>query len=316
LPMGASFGGGTSTVPLRETDTTDLAQPTEIPRPAYGGTMAAPVYTLNDGTGLPIVGFGTYPLRGDDGYIAMRSALENGYRLIDTAVNYRNEVEAGRAVRDFLQQSGTSRKQIVVQTKIPGHQHSYDSTSQACLDSLQLDRIDVVLLHSPNPTGMYFEAWRALIDLQKNGTVRSIGISNFSAKQLANITSETEVVPAIHQLELHPHHVPKEIHAENARLGIVTQSWNPLASGCRPFADGPVAAAAMTHDVTPDQVVLRWQLQLHVVPLPMAKERTRQVDNLDLFGFALSVDEMAAISALAETDQQTVSDTQGANPGA
>jgi len=280
--------------------------------------MAAPVYTLNDGTGLPIVGFGTFPLRGNDGYIAMLSALENGYRLIDTAVNYRNEVETGRAVRDFLKKSEVPREQIVIQTKIPGHLHEYDSASQACSDSLQLlglDRLDVVLLHSPNSSGTFVQGWRALNDLKKDGMIRSVGVSNFSAQQLTRIVEESGVVPAIHQLEMHPHYIPTELRAANAKNGIVTQSWNPLASGSRPIVDAPISAAAMAHNVKPDQVVLRWLLQLTVVPLPMSKDRSKQVENLDLFRFELSANEMEEISALAQVDQQPAGGGQAFNPG-
>jgi 2,5-diketo-D-gluconate reductase A len=187
--------------------------------------------------------------------------------------------------------------------------HGYDSALQACSDSLALlglDRIDIVLLHSPSPSGAYVQAWRALIELKRSGTIRSVGVSNFSAKQMADLIADSGVVPAVHQLEMHPHHVPTDLRAENARLGIVTQSWNPLASGSRPIPDGPVAAAAEAHGVTPDQVVLRWQLQLTVVPLPMSKDRSKQVANLDLFGFELSAAEMTEISSLAEAYEQPV----------
>ena len=144
---------------------------------------------LNDGHSLPEIGFGTYPLKGDDGYRAIRTALDAGYRLIDSARNYGNEEEVGRAIRDFLKESGTPRDEVTVQTKIPGRHHEFDlaiASGRESLAIMGLDYIDVVLIHWPNPiTGKYLEAWRALVELREQGVARTIGTSNFTAEHLA-----------------------------------------------------------------------------------------------------------------------------------
>ncbi len=268
--------------------------------------MATPAWTLNDGALLPSIGFGTFPLRGNEGYVAFRAAFDNGYRLLDSAAHYRNEVEVGRAARDFMFQSGVSRDEIVIQTKIPGHLHDYEPARQACQDSLELlglDRIDVLLVHSPNAmTGAFREAWRAAIDLRESGIVRSIGVSNFTAQNLADVIADSGVTPVINQVELHPYAPMDDLRAEHARLGVVTEAWSPFGTASRASSEPVVAQVATAHGVTPDQVVLRWHMQSGVVPLPVATAATQQRANIDLFGFELSTEEIAAISSLARPD--------------
>lgn len=268
--------------------------------------MTIPVRALNDGVSIPAIGFGTYSLRGEAGSSAMRSALECGYRLIDCAVNSRNEVEVGRSVREFLKASETPRNEIFVQTKIPGHLHDSEKALDAYQHSLELlglDRIDVLLLHSPNyMTGKHREAWRALVELQRSGAVRCIGVSNFTAQSLAEIIHDTGVTPAVHQMELHPWRAQENMRAEHRRLGIVTQSWSPRGSGAPQNDTAPVAAAAASHAVTPDQVILRWQVQSGNIPLPMSITRSERCEHLDVFGFELSETEMTAISSLSRPD--------------
>jgi 2,5-diketo-D-gluconate reductase A len=264
--------------------------------------MTTPSLTLNDGHSMPVVGFGTYPLRGDEGYAALRSALDAGYRLLDSAVNYRNEEEVGRAAREFLASSGVPRDELTVQTKIPGRHHDYKLAVQAGHDSLALlglDRIDMLLIHWPNPiTNRFRDAWRGLVDLQKQGVARSIGVSNFTAEHLAAIIEDSGVTPAVNQIELHPYFTQAEMRAEHARLGIVTQSWSPLGKGSSVAATSAVVGAAAAHGVTPAQAILRWQIQLDNVALPKSATPARQVENLDVFGFELTDAEVAAISAL------------------
>lgn len=268
--------------------------------------MTTPSLTLNDGHAIPAVGFGTYPLRGDDGYAALRSALDAGYRLLDSAVNYENEEEVGRAARDFLAESGVPRDQLTVQTKLPGRHHDYELAVQSGEESLRrlgLDRIDVMLIHWPNPiTGKYRDAWRGLVELQRRGVVRSIGVSNFTAAHLADIIADTGVVPAVNQVELHPYFAQAELRAEHERLGVLTQSWSPLGKRNAPYGEPAVADAAAAHGVTPAQVILRWHVQLGALPLPKSATPSRQVENLDVFGFELSDAEVAAISALSRAD--------------
>ncbi len=261
-----------------------------------------PTYDLNDGTTLPAIGFGTYPLRGEDGTAAMVGALEAGYRLLDTAVNYENETEVGEAVR----RSGLPRDQVLVASKIPGRHHAYDdaiASVRASLDRLGLERTDLHLIHWPNPSrGTYVEAWRALVQLQKDGLVRSIGVSNFTEEHLRRIIDDTGVTPAVNQLELHPRFPQAHMREVHERLGIRTEAWSPMGKRRAPLEESAVTSAATTYDVSPGQVILRWHVQLGSLPIPKSADPARQAANLDVFGFELTDDEMAAITALAEDD--------------
>ena len=261
-----------------------------------------PTYTLNDGHEIPALGFGTYPLRGQDGTAAVMSAIEVGYRLIDTAVNYGNEREVGEAIR----RSGVPREDLFVTSKIPGRHHGYDdaiASTHESLDRLGLEHLDLHLIHWPNPgVGKYVEAWRALVDLQEQGLVRSIGVSNFTEAHLARIIDATGVTPAVNQIELHPYFPQAEMRRVNEELGIRTESWSPLGKRQAPFEEPPVAEAAKAHGVSPARVILRWQVQLGCIPIPKSATRERQVANLDVFGFELSSAEVEAISSLARED--------------
>ncbi len=264
--------------------------------------MALSPRELNDGTTIPPVGFGTAGLRGDDAVEVVMNALDNGYRLIDTAVNYGNEVEVGEAIR----RSDVPRDEIVVTSKIPGRHHGYDdaiTSTRESLDRLGLDRIDVHLIHWPNPKQeKYPEAWRALVQLRDDGLVRSPGVSNFTEEHLRRIIDETGVAPVLNQIELHPYFPQPEMRRVDEELGIVTESWSPLGKRQAPFGDVPVVAAAEAHGVSPGQVILRWQLQLGTLPIPKSATPSRQRENLDLDGFELTDEEVAAISALARPD--------------
>jgi diketogulonate reductase-like aldo/keto reductase len=268
--------------------------------------MTIPSHTLNDGFAMPAIGLGTWPLRGDDGHAAIVSALGNGYRLVDSAVNYHNEDVTGRAVSDFLASSGVPRDEITVQTKLPGRHHDYDlavRSGHESLERLGLDRIDVMLIHWPNPlTNKFRDAWRGLVELRRQGVVRSIGVSNFTPAHLEAIIEDSGVTPAVNQIEYHPYLAQDETLGAHARLGVLTQSWTPLGRAAASGGDAAIADAAAAHSVTPAQVVLRWHIQQGAVPLPKSANPERQRANLDVFGFALSDAEMAAISGLARPD--------------
>lgn len=265
--------------------------------------MTAPAtHILNDGSMLPAVGFGTYPLKDEDGIRAIVSAIDAGYRLLDTAVNYENETEVGEAIR----RSGVDRDELVVQTKIPGRDHEYAkaiASVEASLERLGLERLDVGLIHWPNPSrGLYLEAYRALVECQRRGLVGSVGVSNFTEQHLVDVIDATGVLPVVNQIELHPLFPQVGMRRVHERLGVRTEAWSPLGQRNAPFDADPVADAAAAHGVTPAQVVLRWQLQLGVVPLPKSADPDRQRANLDLFGFALTQAELDAVSGLARHD--------------
>lgn len=264
--------------------------------------MSTPTYALNDGTTLPAIGFGTYPLKGEDGTAAITGALDAGYRLLDTAVNYENEAEVGEALR----RSEVPRGEVRIQTKIPGRHHGYDdalASIRTSLETLGVDRIDVQLIHWPNPSvGKFVEAWKALVTAQQDGLVTTIGVSNFTAEHLDRIIAETGVTPAVNQIELHPYFPQVDMRKTNADLGIRTEAWSPMGKRQAPFDAAPVADAARAHEVTPAQVILRWHHQLSSLPLPKSGTPERQGANLDIFGFELSDAEMAAITGLGRRD--------------
>jgi 2,5-diketo-D-gluconate reductase A len=264
--------------------------------------MELPVYDLNDGTELPVIGFGTTSLRGADGLQAMLSAIEVGYRLLDTAVNYGNEMTVGEAVR----RSAVPRTEFRVTSKLPGRHHAYDDAVVSTHESLRrlgVDHVDLHLIHWPNPKrDLYTEAWRALVDLQRDGLVTSIGVSNFTAEHLDRIMDTSGVVPAVNQIEMHPYFPQEELRAVHDALGIRTVAWSPLAKAGALFEEEPVRAAAERHAVSPAQVVLRWHFELGSVPIPKSTVPEHQLTNGDIFGFELTDDEVAAISALGRDD--------------
>ena len=260
---------------------------------------------LNDGTVIPALGLGTFGFKGDRGVEIVSHALASGYRLVDTAVGYDTEVEVGRAVRE----SGVPRGEIVVTTKIRRRDHGYDSARRsirASLDRLGLDRIDLHLIHWPNPRlGLYVDTWRALVDARADGEVRSIGVSNFNADHLERVIDATGVVPAVNQIELHPHFPQEQARALHGRLGIQTQGWSPLGLGRRTLlAAEPVTDAAQRHDATPAQVVLRWHQQLGSLPIPRSSDSGRQRENLQLGRLQLDAEELQAITALGRTGRR------------
>ena len=261
-----------------------------------------PTYTLNDETTLPAIGFGTHPLKGDEGIAAIGSALEIGYRLLDTAVNYENETEVGEALR----RSGLPRDQVQVTSKLPGRHHAYDeaiASVHGSLERLGLDYLDLHLIHWPNPSvDKYVEAWRAFVDLQSEGLLRSIGVSNFTEAHLQRIIDDTGVTPAVNQIELHPRFPQEEMRRVHERLGIRTEAWSPLGKQQAPLEEPVVTQPAERLGVTPGQVILRWHVQIDSLAIPKSSSAERQRQNLDVFGFELTDDEVAGISSLADPD--------------
>ncbi len=253
---------------------------------------------LNDGHTIPSIGFGTYKLRGEDGIVSIMSALEAGYRLLDTALNYENEREVGEAIR----RSGIPREEIFVTTKLPGRHHGYDEALVSFEESrvnLGLDYVDLYLIHWPLPRiDKYVQTFTAMLTLRDDGRARSVGVSNFTEGHLNRLIAETGVTPAVNQIELHPRFPQGHMREYHERHGILTQSWSPLARGTDVGDEQVVTAIAEAHGVTPTQVVLRWHLQLAAVPIPKSASPERQRENLDVFGFELSHAEIASISSL------------------
>jgi diketogulonate reductase-like aldo/keto reductase len=257
-----------------------------------------PTVTLNDGTTLPQLGFGTYRLTGADGVDAIVSAIDAGYRLLDTAVNYENETEVGEAVR----RAGVDRGELIVTTKIPGRDHGYDEaieSARGSLGRLGLERIDLLLIHWPNPSvGRYRETFRAMVDLRERGLVRSVGVSNFTERMLQELIDDTGVIPAVNQVEMHPYFPQAPLRAFHAERGIRTESWSPLARRTDLLGEAVIGEVAAAHGVTATQAVLRWHVQLSSTPIPKSARPQRQRENADVFGFTLSDEEVAAISGL------------------
>ncbi|MBM7440046.1 aldo/keto reductase [Streptomyces sp. HB132] len=256
-----------------------------------------PVRNLHDGSTVPAVGLGTWLLDDEAAEEAVAGALGLGYRLVDTALNYGNETGTGRGIA----RSGVPRQELFVTTKVPGRHHGYAETLASFEESrgnLGLEYVDLYLIHWPLPrVDKYVDTWKAMIKLREDGLVRSIGVSNFTAEHLDRLERETGVLPVVNQVEMHPLLPQEELRAVHAAKGIVTESWSPLARGRQVLETPEVIAAAEAHGVTPGQVVLRWHTQLGAVPIPKSADPGRQRENLDLFGFELTRQELDRIGA-------------------
>ncbi|ALV22071.1 aldo/keto reductase [Carnobacterium antarcticum] len=261
-----------------------------------------PEITLNDGLIMPNIGFGTYTIKGARGVNAIENAIAAGYRLIDTAYNYENEATVGQAIK----RSSVPREKLVVTSKLPGRYHLYDDAVTAIQESLYragLDYYDLYLIHWPNPKqDQYIEAWQALIDAQKFGLIRSIGVSNFLPEHLKRLEKETDVLPSINQIELHPYFTQEKQLAWNKEQGIQTQSWSPLGRANDILQNKAIKEIADTHKKSISQTILRWHIQLGSIPIPKSSSFKHQLDNLSIFDFVLTDEEMTLISALNKPD--------------
>ncbi|MFF4362054.1 aldo/keto reductase [Streptomyces sp. NPDC001604] len=258
--------------------------------------ISVPTHTLNDGTALPALGLGTWPMSDAEAERAVSEALALGYRLVDSATNYGNESGVGRGVA----RSGVAREDVVVTTKLPGRHHGYEETLASFEESrsrLGVEYIDLYLIHWPLPrVGKYVDSWRAMIKLREEGLVRSIGVSNFTVEHIERLEKETGVLPSVNQIELHPFFPQDELRAFHTAKGIRTESWTPLGRGKGLLDDPVVIGIAEALDVMPGQVVLRWHTQLGAVPIPKSSNPERQRANLDVFGFELDPAQLDAIA--------------------
>lgn len=252
---------------------------------------------LNDGHSIPQLGLGIWQVPGDTTAKTVALALQMGYRLIDGAAIYGNEKGQGDGVRD----SGVPRDEVFVTTKVWNSEQGYDSTLravEASLARLGMERVELCLIHWPTPArDRYLDTWRALIRLREEGRIRSIGVSNFHAPHLERLVGETGVVPVLNQIELNPRLQQAELRALHDRMGIVTQSWTPLGQGAS-FSAAPVQAATARTGKSPAQVILRWHVQLGLSVIPRSTRVQGLTENLDVFDFSLTAEEMAAMATL------------------
>ncbi|MFJ1608049.1 aldo/keto reductase [Streptomyces sp. NPDC088253] len=249
---------------------------------------------------MPQLGFGVWQVPDDEAEQAVATALESGYRSIDTAAIYGNEEGTGKAIAA----SGIPREDLFVTTKLWNSDQGYDSTLRAfdtSLEKLGLDYLDLYLIHWPLPSrGKYIDTYKAFEKLYTDGRVKAIGVSNFYPEHLEKLIEATSVIPAVNQIELHPHlqqHAAREYHAEQ---GIATEAWSPLGSGKGLLEVPAIVAIAQKHNRTPAQIVLRWHIQLGNIVIPKSVTPSRIKENIDVFEFSLDAEDIAAISALNE----------------
>ncbi len=257
-----------------------------------------PSVSLANGVAMPALGLGTSPMDDAEAESAVAAALRAGYRLIDTAENYGNESGVGRGIRS----SGVDRDEVFVTTKLNKRWHGEVEARQAFAKSaerLDLERIDLLLIHWPNPRqDRYVDAWRGLIQLFEEGKVRAIGVSNFKPAHLDRLLDGTGVAPHVNQIQLDPRHSRADERRYDAEHGIVTESWSPIGAGNDLLAEPTIAELARRRSKTPAQIVLRWHVQLGLIPIPKTAKPARMAENIDVFDFELDADDLRELTAL------------------
>ncbi|MBQ7626018.1 MAG: aldo/keto reductase [Rhodocyclaceae bacterium] len=283
------FAGGAAMLGARAL----FANPTET----TNMQNAVPDYVLNNGVHIPILGYGTWNVRGRDGQQAIEAALEVGYRHIDSAAYYRNEDIVGAAVRA----SGLRREEVFVTTKL---MWGMDADGEAAkrefaksLKALQMDYVDLYLIHAPY--GDIKSIWAAFCALHEQGRAKAIGVSNFSTELVAQLCEEFPVKPALNQIELHPFHQQVQTQAALDKLGVATESYSPFGTGdTRILKNETLTRIGEKYGKTAAQVILRWQIQRNIITIPKTARRARMIENLSIFDFALSDEDMQQIAAL------------------
>ncbi|MET7765425.1 aldo/keto reductase [Streptomyces sp. NPDC005393] len=257
-----------------------------------------PFITLNNGVRMPQLGFGVWQVPDDEAQVAVRNALEAGYRSIDTAAIYGNEEGTGKA----LAASGIARDELFVTTKLWNSDQGYDSALRAfdtSLTKLGLDYVDLYLIHWPLPeVDKYVDTWKAFEKIYAEGRAKAIGLSNFHPAHIQRLLSETSIAPVIDQVELHPQLQQADLRAFNSRHDIVTEAWSPLGQGKGLLENPKLAAIAAKHGKSPAQVVLRWHLDLGNVVIPKSVTPSRIKENLDVFDFELDSEDLSTIDAM------------------
>ncbi|MFF3393828.1 aldo/keto reductase [Streptomyces sp. NPDC002669] len=259
-----------------------------------------PSITLNNGVEMPQLGYGVWQVPDDEAEKAVATAIESGYRSIDTAAIYENERGTGKAVAA----SGVPREELFVTTKLWNGDQGHDATLRtfdASLDRLGLDYVDLYLIHWPVPAkDAYVDTYRAFEKIHSEGRAKAIGVSNFLPAHLERLLGETSVVPVLNQIELHPQLQQAESRAFHAEHGIRTEAWSPLGQGKGLLEVPTIVAIARKHERTPAQVVLRWHLRIGNVVIPKSVTPSRIAENIDVFDFELDADDLAALAALDE----------------
>ena len=259
--------------------------------------LPSPAIQLHNGVLIPQFGYGTYKVRAEDAYRAVRDALEVGYRHIDTAEMYGNEAQVGAAIAD----SGLARDEVFITSKLNNPYHEPQAARDAfakTLDDLRIDQLDLFLIHWPMAqTTNYVETWQTMLEFEADGRSRAVGTSNFQEHHLRAIIDATGVAPALNQIELHPYLAQRQLVQLHAELGIVTASWSPLARGAL-LSDPVVLDLAQEAGCSAAQVVIRWHLQRGLVVIPKSTHRERMIQNADVFDFELSAQQMATIDSL------------------
>jgi len=254
--------------------------------------------TLNNGVKMPQLGFGVWQVEDQQATVAVKKALEVGYRLIDTAMIYGNEAGVGRAVKE----SGIPREDLFITTKVWNADHGYEKTLKAYDESLSrlgLDYVDLYLIHWPTPKyDQYIDTYKALEKLYHDGRVRAIGVCNFEKEHLERLLKECDVVPVLNQIECHPYLQQNELKAFCAEHNIFVEAWSPLEQGGEVLKDEVIVKIAESHGKTPAQVVLRWHLQNNTIAIPKSVTPSRIEENFHVFDFELTSEEMAAIGKL------------------
>ncbi|MGA8986875.1 aldo/keto reductase [Aeromicrobium sp.] len=260
--------------------------------------MTVPTIVLNNGVSIPQLGFGVYQIDPDETKDATLAALEIGYRHIDTAQMYGNEAGVGEAVRA----SGLDRAEVFVTSKLNNAFHAHDDAIKAFDESLErlgFDQLDLFLIHWPLP-GIdvdFVETWKALEEIYRSGRAKSIGVSNFQPSHLRRLIQDTEIVPAVNQIEVHPYLTQDEVRSVNSEHGVATEAWSPIAQGMV-LDDHAITGIAAEQGKTVAQVVLRWHIQRGDIVFPKSVTRSRIEENFDLFDFELSEGDMGLITAL------------------
>lgn len=259
--------------------------------------MQIPNIKMNDHHDIPQLGFGLYLVKDDETPASVREALKAGYRSLDSAQIYENESGLGRAIKE----SNVKREDLYITTKIWNSEQGYDSTLKSfdvSMGKLGIEKLDLLLIHWPSAhRNLYVETWKAMIQLQRNGRVKSIGVSNFAKEHLDKILEATSVVPVLNQIELHPHFQQKDLRRFHEQHNIKTEAWSPLGQG-KVISDPVIKKIADKHKKTPAQVILRWHMENGIIAIPKSITPSRIQENIQIFDFKMDADDMGAIEKL------------------